>query len=101
MNVTALVIAVAVGILTSVAVYVLAVRDDARAILMAQPGRPAMIIVGLVILILGVLIPAGIGGIAGSSFVTVGVVLIVVGLVLNLAPGPWSSGSSGQRRRYF
>ena len=60
-----------------------------------------MVIIGLVLLILGVLIPAGVGGITGGAFVTVGVVLIVVGLVLNLAPGPWSSGSGGQRRRYF
>lgn len=60
-----------------------------------------MVAIGLVLLIIGLLIPAGIGGVSGSALVTVGVVLIVVGLVLNLAPGPWSAGRDGQRRRYF
>ena len=61
----------------------------------------AMIVLGIVLLIIGLLVPLGVAGISGSAFVTVGAILIIIGLVLNLAPGPWSGGSGGQRRRYY
>ena len=61
-----------------------------------------MVVFGIVLLIIGLLVPLGVAGVSGSVFVTVGVVLIVVGLVLNLAPGPWSGGGAGgTRRRYY
>ena len=60
-----------------------------------------MVVLGVVLLVLGLLLPAGVAGIAGSVFVTIGIVLIVVGLVLNLAPGPWNGGGGGTRRRYY
>lgn len=59
-----------------------------------------MVVLGIVLLIIGLIVPAGIGGIAGSVFVTIGIVLIIVGLILNLAPGPWNGGG-GTRRRYY
>lgn len=58
-----------------------------------------MVVLGIVLLLIGLLVPAGIAGITGSVFVTIGIVLIIVGLVLNLAPGPWAG--AGTRRRYY
>ena len=60
-----------------------------------------MVVLGIVLLIIGLLVPLGVAGVSGSVFVTIGVVLIIVGLVLNLAPGPWSGGAAGTRRRYY
>ena len=47
-----------------------------------------MIVIGLILLILGLLIPMGI-------LTTIGIILILVGLVLNLVP------IGGTRRRVF
>ena len=60
-----------------------------------------MVVLGIVLLVIGLLVPAGVAGISGSVFVTIGIVLIILGLVLNLAPGPWSGGGTGGRRRFY
>jgi membrane protein implicated in regulation of membrane protease activity len=51
-------------------------------------------------IVLGVIL-ALIGALAGISILLwLGVILLVVGLVMNFAPGPWV-GTGGARRRYW
>jgi hypothetical protein len=52
-----------------------------------------MIVLGIILAIIGAL--AGI-----SLLLWLGVILLVVGLVLNFAPGPWV-GAGTSRRRYW
>ena len=52
-----------------------------------------MVFLGVVLLIVGVLT-------AVHLLAVVGIVLILAGLILNLAPGPWV-GSGSVRRRYW
>ncbi len=50
--------------------------------------------------VLGIIL-AVIGAIAGISILLwLGVLLLLIGLVMNFAPGPWV-GSGGSRRRYW
>lgn len=60
-----------------------------------------MVVFGIVLLVIGLLVPVGVAGIPGSLMVTIGIVLIIVGLVLNLVPGPHQRRADGQRRYYY
>ena len=54
-------------------------------------------------ILLGVIL-ALIGAIAGISILLwIGIILLIVGLVLNFAPGPWAGAGvdGGSRRRYW
>jgi hypothetical protein len=53
--------------------------------------------------ILGIIL-AIIGAIAGISILLwIGIILLVIGLVMNFAPGPWAGAGAtgGGRRRYW
>ena len=67
----------------------------------ADLRRSVMVVLGIVLLVIGLLVPLGVAGVSGGTFVTIGIILIIIGLVLNLAPGPWSGGATGTRRRYY
>lgn len=51
-----------------------------------------MVLLGLVLLIIGLF--------TIKVLFWIGVVLLIVGLVMNFAPGPWV-GAGGSRRRYW
>jgi hypothetical protein len=54
--------------------------------------RNVMVLLGIVLLIIGLF--------TVKALFWLGVVLLVAGLILNFAPGPWV-GTAGSRRRYW